>query len=155
MILVNLRKTWPAVLAGHADPAQVTLGAWAALTEDDLAVHGDVLLGVHKNVVVTAYSIAGWTRDEATGRVTFDGEPSDEWAELIGQRVPGSPWVKGAARPVKVLDTAVARGVAVSPRADPTGRLTADLGPVSVLVEPDGRTTVRIEPGIPVTVISG
>ncbi|MCA1693421.1 MAG: hypothetical protein LC749_01085, partial [Actinobacteria bacterium] len=100
MFLVNLPKSWPAVLAGTANAARVTLGEWARVTDADLETYGDAVLGVYRNVVVSAYDITGWSRTP-DGRVVFDGVESEEWARLRGQPVPGTPWVRGAARPVK------------------------------------------------------
>lgn len=154
MILVNLRKSWPAVLAGDRDAAEVTLGEWAALSEDDLARYGDVVVGVFRNIVVTVIEIAGWERDETTGRVTFAGEASDRWAHLLGEPVPGTPWVKGAARPVKVLDSALVRDQSIPPSEDSMGRLTSMLGGVAVTVALDGHVQVEVQPGTPVTVTS-
>lgn len=154
MILVNLRKSWPAVMAGDRDAAEVTLGEWAALSEDDLARHADVVVGVYRNTVVTALEIAGWERDETTGRVTFTGQASDRWAHLLGEPVPGTPWVKGAARPVKVLDSTLVRDRSIPPSADSRGRLTSTLGSVAVTVTLDGHVQVEVQPGTPVTVTS-
>ncbi len=111
MIIVNLNSSWPKVLAGDADPVRKTTGSWARISDRSLEEHADVLLGVYKNVVVTAYDITGWTRDPEDKRVRFEvSGPSVEFADLIGQPVPGAPWVRGAARPVKVLATESARG---------------------------------------------
>ncbi len=110
MILVNLRQTWPKVVAGEADAAEITLGAWAQLSDKDLETHADAILGIYKNEVVTAFDIEGWSRDEGSGRVTFMGKPSQEWGHLVGTPNPGKPWVQGMSRPVQVFPTAVLTG---------------------------------------------
>ncbi len=72
MIVVNLSRTWPAVLAGKIDAAAPTLVRWAQIKDADLETQADVILGIYKNQVVTAFDIEGWTRGEDT-RVTFIG----------------------------------------------------------------------------------
>lgn len=105
IILVNLPQTWPAVEAGTRTAADVTLGEWAQVPDEALSEFGDVVLGVYKHVVVSAFDIDGWTRDPATGRVTFTGTESERWAHLVGGANPGPNWTQGQARPVKYLDT--------------------------------------------------
>jgi hypothetical protein len=104
MFIVNLSKTWPAVLAGKANAADATLGDWAQVSDTDLEAHADVILGVHKNVVVSAFDIISWSR-LGTGRVRFEGVPSEKWEHMIGTPTPGKPWVPGQVRPVQVLPT--------------------------------------------------
>jgi hypothetical protein len=152
MFIVNLPRSWPAVVAGHADAEEVTRGSWAQISDSDLEEYGDVLLGAYKNVVVTAYEILSWTRDEV-GRVTFEVRPSAEFGDLVGKPVPGTPWVRGAARPVKVLPTEVARGRTVAPAPDAQGLLRAKLGVVTVTADADGTVTVYLAPGSRLVVV--
>src|SRR5947209_18379225 len=91
-IAVNLSRSWPKVQAGEEDAQERTLGSWAQITNKDLEAHADVILGVYRNEVVTAYDIESWTRDETNGRVTFKGKPSEKWAHLIHTPNPGKPW---------------------------------------------------------------
>ena len=55
-------------------------------------------------------------------------------AHLLGEPVPGEPWVQGAVRPVKTLDTRVALGREVPLEPDPDGLLRAVLGDTVVSV---------------------
>ena len=86
------------MLAGKADAADVTLGAWAQIKDADSEEHADAVLGVYRNVVVTAFDVDSWSRGE-DGRVTFAARPSAEWAHLVGQPIPGAPWDAGAGPP--------------------------------------------------------
>jgi len=105
MILVNMPQTWPAVKAGTMTADQATLAAWPIkqdIVDEDGRV-GDVILGIYKNEVVSAYDITGhdYTSDD---RVVFKGTPSTEWDYLIGGRSP-LPWVSGQQWPVQHLPT--------------------------------------------------
>lgn len=149
MFIVNVPQTWPLVLAGKADPAIVTLGAWAAIKESDLVEHADAVLGVFRDTVVTAYDVESWTRGPGN-RVTFVGPPSERWAHLIGTPNPGRRWVRGASRPVQTLDTAVLTDGDVPAADTPTGRravidgytLTVGEHGATVQAPPGGRVTV-------------
>src|SRR5438874_8432397 len=121
MFIVNLAQTWPSVLAGKANAADVTLGSWAQIKDADLEAHADAILGIFKNEVVTAFDIDDWTRG-TDKRVTFAGQPSQKWAQLIGTPNPGRPWVQGQARPVQVLPTAVLTDGNVPVEDNPTGQ---------------------------------
>jgi hypothetical protein len=88
VIVVNLRRTWPQVLAGARTPADVTLGAWAHMKEQSLDEHADAILGIYQHEVVAAFDITGWSRTRE-GRVVFEGNPSRRWAHLIGTPNPG------------------------------------------------------------------
>ena len=64
------------------------------------------MLGVYRNVVVTAFDVDSWSRGE-DGRVTFAARPSGR----VGRTWSASPsreprGTQGQARPVKVLPTA-------------------------------------------------
>lgn len=105
MILVHLSKSRPDVIAGRRTAAEVTLGEWAAISDGALDEHGDVILGIHQNEVVTAFDVTGWTRKAPGGRVTFTGEPCRTWVRLVGDANPGRAWVRGQARPVQYFGT--------------------------------------------------
>ena len=112
MVLVNVRKLWPAVLGGCRTAAEVTLGDWAQMTDEDVERYGDVILGIFRNEVVSAFDVTGWKR-RPDRRVTFQGVPSKSWAHLIGTPNPGKRWVPGQARPVQYLaTTALTHGTA-------------------------------------------
>ena len=152
MILVNLSRSWTEVLAGKRDAADVTLGDWAGITDDSVARYGDAILGIHHNAVVTAFDIEGWHRDGSTDRIRFDGRPSERWASLIGTPNPGAEWVRGAARPVKYLDTRVLTegDVPVEEYAD-GGR--AVVRGYTLTVDSHGNATVLPPAGGAVTVV--
>lgn len=153
MIVTNIAQSYPSVLAGTANLQAVTMGSWAAVSEADLQNHADVVVGVHKNTVVSAYDVTSWTHSN-DGRVTFAGVTSQEFAYLIGQAAPCKPWVRGAARPIKVIDTDAVRGTVVTPSSDTSGRLQALLGEAIITVELDGAVTVHVPAGTPVTVVT-
>ena len=150
MILVNISKTWPAVLAGKADAADVTLGAWAQIKDADLEAHADAVLGVYRNVVVTAFDVDGWSRRE-DGRVTFAARPSETWAHLVGMPVPGEPWLQGQARPVKVLSTATIAEGDAAVEETPEGR-RAVVGGYVLTVPAPGSALLQVPAGGTVTV---
>ena len=151
LLIVNLAKTWPAVLNGEADAADVTRRAWAQIKDADLQAHADVILGIHKNEVVTAFNIENWARDERN-RVTFVVQDSQEWSHLIGTPNPGRPWVQGMARPVQVLPTTVLTQGNVPVEDTPTGRraivggyvLTVEDGSATLQVPERGKVTVSL-----------
>lgn len=111
MILTHIPNTWPRVEAGQLDAAEVTLGQWAGISDVAAERYGDVILGIYKNTVVTAYDVTGWSRvpagDVNAGRIVFEGIESATWKHLVGQENPGEHWTQGQARPVKYLDTKV------------------------------------------------
>ena len=110
MILVSLNKTWPMVLQ-ETHPARrealaklYTCYAWPVRPAEEaaLARYADVLLGIHRGEVVTAYDITSLRREEdaerthevrqglprAWPRIVFDATPSKTWAHLIGTPCP-------------------------------------------------------------------
>lgn len=155
MILVNLSKSWADVAAGKRDPAGVTLGDWAGMTDDSVERYGDVVLGIHRNEVVTAFDIDSWHRDGQTGRVRFEGRPSERWSYLLGTPNPGPEWVKGAARPVKYLDTRVLTEGTVPVESAAGGSERAVVRGYSLTVDADGHATVIAPAGGRVTVVPG
>lgn len=155
MILVNLAKTWPSVLDGKADAADVTRRAWAQIKDADLKAHADAILGIYKNDVVTAFDIEGWTRSEDEDkRVTFVVHSSQKWAHLIGTPNPGKPWVQGQARPVQILPTTVLLDGNVPVEDTLAGRravvdgyvLTVEAGAATLQVPEKGKVTVNLLP---------
>jgi hypothetical protein len=151
MFLVNLSKTWPQVRAGAKDPAEATLGDWPGIKEDDLETHADAILGIFKNVVVTAYDIEGQPQRKG-GRVRFIGRPSRKWAHLVGTPNPGRPWVQGYGRPVQVLDTRVLTQGNVPIEDSPSGQRAVVSGYVLTVSE-DGCATLLVPDGGKATVI--
>ena len=122
MILVSLGKTWPRVLREHATAEWATLRAWPVWPRQyaRLADFADVILGVYRGQVVTAYDITGW-REETDAemlkgisqghprhcpRVIFEGRPSQGWKHLIGSSNPGQPFTQW---PVQYLETSTLR----------------------------------------------
>ena len=91
MILVNLNKSWPQVLAGSRTAVDVALGAWAKVSDAAAEQYGDVIVGIYINDVVTAYDVDGYNRSEGD-RVTFTGQESTRWRHLLGNPNPGRPW---------------------------------------------------------------
>jgi hypothetical protein len=154
VILVHLASSWPDVLAHNKTAAEVTLSAWAQISDDRLHQYGDAVLGIYQNEIVTAFDITGWSRNHE-GRVIFEGTPSREWTHLIGTPNPGKPWVRGQARPVQYLDTAILASGAVPVEEAASGRravvddfiLTVDIEGNATLVVPSGRrVTVTTTP---------
>ncbi len=152
MILVNLSKSWTEVLNASRDAADVTLGDWAGITDDSVDRYADAILGIHRNEVVTAFDIESWHRLDESGRIRFRGRPSERWAHLIGTPNPGPEWVKGAARPIKYLDTRVLTDGDV-PVEESTDGARAVVRGYTLTVDGDGNATVLPPPGGSVTVL--
>ena len=106
VILVSMNKTWPMVLQ-EDNPAKrealaklYTFYAWPVRPAEEAALHNyaDVILGIHRGEVVTAYDITRWRRETDTERthelsqglprrwprIVFEGTQSSTWAQLIG-----------------------------------------------------------------------
>lgn len=156
MILVHLASSWPAVVRGEKDAAEVTLGNWAGIADDKLDTYADTILGIYKNEVVTAFDITGWqklTDGTDAGRVAFTGHPSTRWAHLIGTPNPGRYWTKGMARPIQYLDTAdLANTYPDTAPDDPRQDRRMVVGGYTLTVHADGNATVTAPPGRHVTV---
>ncbi|MFH7337134.1 hypothetical protein [Streptomyces sp. KHY 26] len=152
MILVHLASSWPDVLAHSRTAAEVTLSAWAQISDDRLRQYGDAVLGVYQKEVVTAFDITGWSRTRE-GRVVFEGNPSRRWAHLIGTPNPGKPWVRGQARPVQYLDTAILASGAVPVEDAASGR-RAVVDDFILTVDAEGSATLVVPSGRRVTVIT-
>lgn len=119
MILVHMPQSYPEIsqpwVKGETDHgealarlAEKTLGRWARIKDLSLeryAMPGDVVAGVYKGVIVTAYRQTGWSRGD-DGRVTFEGHADDALAWMIGCDAPGGAWVRGAAYPVRCVNWA-------------------------------------------------
>ncbi len=87
-----------------------TTAEWAGVSSEALYEYGgtgstDYLVGVYRDQIVSIYYIRGWHAGEQPGRVVFDVQPAMEMAAAIGQPVPGNPWKRGEARPVRYFDT--------------------------------------------------
>lgn len=145
MILVHLPQSWPQVLAGTHTPEEVTLGSWAKVSDAAIAEYGDVVLGIHKNTVVTAFDITGYART-GDGRVTFHGHRSPTWDHLVGGPNPGRPWVRGQARPVQYLDTAALESGDAAVEDVPEGR-RAVIDGITLTVAEDGSAVLLLPTG--------
>jgi hypothetical protein len=98
----------------------VTTTKWAGLGKEmlhaisprveSLYEHGkseedDFVLGVSGDQIVSVYKIRGWHRSD-DNRVVFDVDPArPEMAAAVGQPIPGGPWKRGEARPIRYVDT--------------------------------------------------
>lgn len=91
-------------MRGELHPAVATLEAWKDVSAEAVETYGDVILGIYRNIAVSAFDITGWTWDD-DGRITFRGTESRLWRHLIDMPNPGKRWVRGQARPVQYLDT--------------------------------------------------
>lgn len=156
MLVVNLSKSWPKVLNGVALASDVTLCSWASITDDSLDKYADVVLGVYQGVVVSAFDITGWERipdGEWKGRVTFFGVESKQWAGLIGQPNPTTPWVQGSARPVKYLLTSEFLNGSATVEEDTSGRRAVIDGYV-LSVSLTGEAYLQVPMGKNITVMT-
>lgn len=156
MIVVNVKSTYPSVLAGVMDLDDATLGDWYQISEDAIRMYGDVIIGVYKERVVSAYDITGHTRDTERQTVSFDGNESKEFGYLIGQRSPASPWTRGQGRPIKYIATDVVRSGEVDVEdvpETPEGRRAVVKGYV-LTVDADNIATVEPPEGGVVTVLA-
>jgi len=122
MILVSLNRTWPIVQRGDATAEEAALGIWPVRPAENarLADFADVIRGVVRGRVVTAYDITGWRPETSAERaaalrddlgrhfprVVFEGVPSQAWEHMIGSASPGGPLGQW---PVRYLDTADVR----------------------------------------------
>ena len=84
-----------------------TFYAWPVRPAEEaaLARYADVILGIHRGEVVTAYDITDWRREKdaerqyeashglprSWPRIVFEGTPSATWAYLIGTACPAPP----------------------------------------------------------------
>lgn len=114
MIVTHLPQTYPSVLSSMmssrdrrdvlAKLAEFTLGDWTRVSDAAIEQYGDVVVGVYRGRVVSAFDVTGFTRSDE-GLVIFAGVPSQKWAWLIGSEVPGGPWKRGEARPVRYFES--------------------------------------------------
>jgi len=151
MILVNLSKTWPEVMTRTDDAQRATLQDWAGISDDSLDTYGDVILGIYRNHVVTAYDITGWKR-LPDHRVRFTGVESKMWKHLIGTANPAEPWTRGQARPVKYLDTRVLTEGTVQPEDFSGGRRAVVNG--FTLTVDGNNATVTVPVGAQLTIVN-
>ncbi|MFF7477100.1 hypothetical protein [Streptomyces sp. NPDC008092] len=154
MILVHVSTTWPEVLNGQLTPEQATLGEWFNISDSSLAEYGDAVLGIFENTVVSAFDVTGQPHRDNEGRVTFPGAPSATWSHLIGTPNPGKPWgVRGMARPIQYLDTAVLTGGTVEVEDDGTARRAVVDG-FTLVVDNKGSAVLSVPAGHKVTVLT-
>jgi len=184
VIVVNLKRSMRRLIEqvrlGIEDDALLqhikrdTTTEWSGLSKQALYAYGgtesnDYLLGVYGDQIVSVYYITGWHAGEERGRIVFDVAPAVEMAGAIGQPVPGGPWKRGEARPVRYVHTSTVvrdledRGVleaydnagddAVDRRmveliralAEPPSQTASSLSPLEgVEIEPDPRGGVRV-----------
>jgi hypothetical protein len=155
------------------------------LSVEELNKHGgreqrDYLLGIYGEQVVSVYHITGWHRGQERGRIAFDVTPAVEMAGAVGQPVPGGPWKRGEARPVRYFDTSTfvehlsARGVldtyddagddaadrrmvevvrALAELPRPPAATLSPLDGVRVTPDPRGGVRVTVPMGTKVTVV--
>lgn len=128
----SMRRLIEQVRAGIPDDAlleeikRITTTKWSSIGRQVLETYGperdpnvkalyehggtdleDFILGVNGDQIVSVYKIVGWHRSQDEDRkVVFDVSPARcEMAAVIGQPVPGGPWKRGEARPVRYVDT--------------------------------------------------
>lgn len=154
MILLHVPHSWPQALAGHITKDDAVRKEWHNIGDAALEAFGDVLLGICDHTVVAAFDVTGWSRD-SKGWVTFKVKPSTAWSHLIGTPNPGKPWgVKGMARPVQYLDTAVVAGGSVEAEDTGTGR-RAVIDGFTLAVDNAGSAVLTVPAGRKVTVLAG
>jgi hypothetical protein len=155
MIVVNLKRLYPDVLAGNVELADVSLGDWYQITDSAIKMYGDVIVGVFEEKVVSAYDVLGHARGDDQ-RVRFEGTESEEFAGLIGKRSPATPWQRGQGRPIKYVPTDVVRKgdaeVTAVPE-EPTALRAVVKGYV-LTVDADGLATLEMPNGGAVAVLS-
>ena len=76
MIVVNINRSYGQVLSGDLELKDATRGEWAGMTDMAISHYGDVLIGVWRDRVVSAYDITGHTRVDGGVRVVFEVEVS-------------------------------------------------------------------------------
>ena len=141
MIVVNINRSYGQVLAGDLELRDATRGEWAGMTEMAIQRFGDVLIGVWRDRVVSAYDITGHERVDNGARVLFEVEESEEFGYLVGQPSPVGPWKQGQARPIVYEDTdKIRRGDA--PQTSVGDATRAVVGGFILTVDDKGNATV-------------
>lgn len=107
MYIVNVsRSTSPA--STLQDLQQATIGDWplrSTQTLGDIAEFGDVIVGVRRNVIVSAIPIETVTPADGN-RFRVTPGPAGDWARLVGRNLPaGLRWSRGEGWPLKVIST--------------------------------------------------
>ncbi|MEI5582276.1 MULTISPECIES: hypothetical protein [unclassified Agromyces] len=153
MIVVNLKRSYPLVQLGTADLNDVTLGAWAGVTDEAIERFGDVILGVYQDKVVSAYDITGHSRED--DRVTFEGNESAEFEHLIGQQSPVPAWKRGQARPTRYIETEIVRTGSAPVELIEDGIRRAVVAGYTLTVDSDNIATITVPRGGVVTVVTG
>ncbi|MGW2542943.1 hypothetical protein ACWC5I_19245 [Kitasatospora sp. NPDC001574] len=130
------------------------MGEWFNISDSSLAEYGDTVLGIFENTVVSAFDVTGQPHRDNEGRVTFPGTPSATWCHLIGTPNPGKPWgVRGMARPIQYLDTAVLTGGTVEVEDDGTARRAVVDG-FTLVIDNEGSAVLSVPAGRKVTVLT-
>lgn len=150
MIVVNINRSYPDVSAGNLSLEDATRGDWQGIKDQAIVEYGDVIVGVWRNHVVSAYEIEDHARLE-DGRVRFEVITSQEFAGLIGQPSPVGPWKAGQARPIVYADTATIRD-GDAPRIAVGNATRSVVGGYILTVDSNGQATVAPPAGGSVTV---
>lgn len=150
MYIVNVsRSTSPASTAQELQEA--TVGDWplrSTQTLGDITEFGDVIIGVRRNVIVSAFPVRKVTAANGD-RFRVTPGPAGDWARLVGKNLPDDlKWSRGEGWPLKVVDTrevvdALEGGVAPE----------VSLGGYRLAVS-DGKATVYAPRGASVTVVA-
>ncbi|WP_299091689.1 hypothetical protein [uncultured Microbacterium sp.] len=111
------------------------------MTDTAIARFGDVLIGVWRDRVVSAYDITGHKRVDNGMRVVFDVEDSKEFGYLVGQPSPVGAWKQGQARPIVYEDTEKIRS-GDAPQTSVGDATRAVVGGFVLTVSGDGHATV-------------
>ena len=157
-ILVNLAKSMHGTDAAQMGPAlvkKVTMGDWYGITVASAEEFGDVILGIHKDRVVSAYDVVRFelvTDENGRERVRFTGVESEEFAGLIGQPNPGRTWVRGMGRPIQYLDTSFLRNGTVEVTEVDAGIQRAVIAGYTLTVGTDGNARLVAPAGRSITI---
>lgn len=144
MILVNVRQTAPPG-ATPEEVQEAATGDWANISESSLASFGDYLAAVRQNVVLGVWPIEGHRR-MPDGRVRFELGNLGAHADLVGQASPAT-WVKGAANPVKFIDTETMLPEVAEVEMTPKGNRRVELDGWLLIVYTDGRARLQAPDG--------
>ncbi len=140
MIFVNVRKSVPPG-ASPEDLREGASGDWANISESSLETFADHLAAVRQNVVLGVWPIEGHRR-LPDGRVRFELGDSDAHKDLVGQPSP-AVWVRGAANPVKFLETETMLPESAEVETTPQGNRRVGLDGWSLIVYDDGRARLQ------------
>lgn len=108
MILVNINQSGADAVT-DTQFREAAEGQWK-ISDQTMRIHGDYVAAVRQNTIRGVWRVVDHRRDSETEKVGFTLAPAPEAASLIGENVP-TPWVRGAANPVKTWDWRPDRGV--------------------------------------------